>query len=157
MRAPLTLSLWIILAALELTAQSASDPLELKPHHAAASVGNLDRAINWYHDKLGFKLILRQHLTPDREIAWLTIPGYRIDLLHDKNSVAPPRPKDHMMIQSWGHIVFSVPDVDRAWAILKARGVNLPEPVATNAQLHIKTSHFPDSEGNWIEIYQDIK
>jgi hypothetical protein len=53
-----------------------------------------------------------------------------------------------MLIQSWGHLVPSVPDVDRAWAILRARGVDLPEPVATNAQLHIKTSHFPDSEGN---------
>ena len=157
MRAPFAVFLWITFTALELTAQSASDPLELKPHHAAASVGNLDRAIKWYHDKLGFKLILRQHLNPDREIAWLTIPGYRIDLLHDKNSVPPPRPKDHMMIQSWGHVVFGVPDVDRAWAILKARGVDLPEPVATNQQLHIKTFHFPDSEGNWLELYQDIK
>ena len=157
MRAPLTLCFLIAGTALRLAAQSASDPLDLKPHHAAASVGNMDRAIKWYHDKLGFKLILRQHLSPDREIAWLTITGWRIDLLYDKHSVPPPRQKDHMMIQSWGHIVFAVPDVDRAWAILQARGVELPEPVATNEQLHIKTSHFPDSEGNWLEIYQDVK
>lgn len=157
MRASSTLCILLACAAAQLGAQSASDSLDLKAHHAAASVGNMDRAIQWYKDKLGFKLILRQRLTPDREIAWLTIPGWRIDLLYDKHSVPSPRQKDHMMIQSWGHIVFAVPDVDRAWAILKARGVELPEPVATNEQLHIRTSHFPDSEGNWLEIDQDVK
>jgi hypothetical protein len=93
MRRRLALCFGIMFTALELGAQSASVPRELKPHHAAASVGNLDRAIQWYHDKLGFKLVLRQYLTPNREIAWLTVPGYRIDLLCDKNFVAPPRPK----------------------------------------------------------------
>ena len=28
------------------------------------------------------------------------------------------------MVQGWGHIVFVVPSVDRAYAILKARGVD---------------------------------
>lgn len=64
--------------------------------------------------------------------------------------------KDHMMVQSWGHIVFSVPDVDRAHAILAKRGVDLPEPAVTNEPLHIRTFHFPDSEGNWLEIYRDV-
>lgn len=146
----------LVAAAIRLSAQSATDKLELRAHHVAASVGNLDRAIKWYHEKLGFKLILRQKLGNDGEIAWLTIPGFRIDLIQRKGSHPPPRPGDHMLIQSWGHLVFAVDDVDRAWAILKARGVYLPEPVSTNEALHIKTSHFPDSEGNWLEIYQDI-
>ena len=60
------------------------------------------------------------------------------------------------MVQGWGHIAFSVPNADRAYAILKSRGVELPEPVSTNTALSIKSSQFPDSEGNWIEIYEDL-
>jgi hypothetical protein len=41
-----------------------------------------------------------------------------------------------------------VPNVDRAYAILAKRGVGLPEAVATNEALHIRTFYFPDSEGN---------
>jgi catechol 2,3-dioxygenase-like lactoylglutathione lyase family enzyme len=144
------------LIACNLLSQSASDPLEMKLHHASASVGDLDRAIKWYQDKLGFKVAMRRKLNPDTEIAWMTTPTLRIDLIQRKGSSRGPVPKDHMLVQSWGHIVFAVPDADRAYAILKARGVELPEPVATNEALHIKTSHFPDSEGNWIEIYQDL-
>ena len=143
-------------AVLPCFSQSASDPLELKPSHATASVGNLDRAIKWYTEKLGFKVARHDQSNPDRQVAWLTIPGYRIDLIQSKGSEKRPVPQDRMMIQGWAHIVFAVPDVDRAYAILKIRGVVLPEPVTTNETLHIRTSHFPDSEGNWLEIYQDV-
>ena len=33
--------------------------------------GNLDRAIKWYTEKLGFKVVMRQKIDADREIAWL--------------------------------------------------------------------------------------
>jgi catechol 2,3-dioxygenase-like lactoylglutathione lyase family enzyme len=145
-----------VFVAVPLAAQSASDPLELKPHHAAASVANLDRAVKWYTEKLGFKVAMRRKIDAEREIAWLTIPGYRIDLIQVKGSAPHPPVKDHMMVQGWGHIVFVVPSVDRAYGILKARGVDLPEAPTTNEALHIRASHFPDSEGNWLEIYQDL-
>jgi catechol 2,3-dioxygenase-like lactoylglutathione lyase family enzyme len=148
--------LLIFAMTVPLHAQSAGDRLELTPHHAAESVGDLDRAIKWYQEKLGFKLVLRKQQNPNSEIAWLVIPGYRLDLIHRKGSSPTPALKDHMMLQGWGHIVFSVPDVDRAYAILKARGVVLPEPVATNEMLHIRTCHFPNSEGHWLELYEDV-
>jgi catechol 2,3-dioxygenase-like lactoylglutathione lyase family enzyme len=142
-------------ASISLCAQSAADPLELKLHHATASVGDLNRAVKWYQEKLGFKMVLRRKLDANSEIAWMTMPGNRIDLIQHQGAAKGPTLKDHLMAQGWAHIVFSVADADRAYAILKARGVNLPEPVSTNQALHIKTSHFPDSEGNWLEIYQD--
>ena len=145
----------ILFAAMSLSAETPA-PLELKIHHAAASVGNLDRAIKWYTEKLGFKVVLRQKIDADREIAWLTMPGFRVDLLQVKGSLPHPQVADHMQVQGWGHIVFSVASVDRTYAALKARGVVLPEAPTTNAALHIRTSHFPDSEGNWLEIYEDL-
>jgi len=155
------LTQWLALLAIgtsacTLSAQSTAEPLQLSLHHATASVGDLDRAVKWYQDKLGFKVALRRKLDANSEIAWMTMPGNRIDLIARKGSAKVPDQKDHVMNQGWAHIVFAVPDADRAYAILKARGVNLPEPVSTNDTLHIKTSHFPDGEGNWLEIYQDL-
>ena len=146
----------LVCGVMQLPAQSRQDSLGLMLHHATASVADLNRAIKWYEEKLGFKLQMRRNLNPDTEIAWMVMPGNRIDLIQRKGSVKPPVVKDHMLVQGWGHIVFAVPDADRAYAILKARGADLPEPVSVNQTLQIKTSHFPDSEGNWLEIYQDM-
>src|SRR5947209_18096607 len=124
-----TVGIW---AACRLSAQSPSDPLELTLHHATASVGDLNRAVKWYQEKLGFKVALRQKLDANSEIAWMTMPGNRIDLIQRQGSSRGPIPKDHLMMQGWAHIVFSVKDADRAYAILKSRGVYLPEQVSVN-------------------------
>lgn len=52
--------------------------------------------------------------------------------------------------------VFAVPNADRAYAVLKARAVVLAEPLATHEFMQIRTSHFPESKGNWIEIHQHV-
>jgi catechol 2,3-dioxygenase-like lactoylglutathione lyase family enzyme len=152
----LTVFLALIGAAVPLRAQALQQPIDLTLHHATASVGDLDRAIKWYQEKLGFKLQMRRRLNPDAEIAWMVGPGVRVDLIQRKGSAKPAGVKDHMLTQGWAHIVFAVADADKAYAILKARGVNLPEPVSVNPMLHIKTTHFPDSEGNWLELNQDL-
>ncbi len=62
-----------------------------------------------------------------------------------------------MLVQGWGHIVFGVTSVDRTYGILKARGGEAKGSAsATNDDLHLRAFHFPDSEGNWLEIYQDL-
>jgi len=145
-----------LLVGTKLSAQSAGSPLKLEFHHATASVADMSRAIKWYEDKLGFKVILHKQLNADVDLAWLIIPGFRIDLIKYRGSTRPAPQENHLSTQGWAHIVFAVKDVDKAYAALKAKGVDLPEPVVTIDELHIRTSHFPDSEGNWLEIYQDV-
>jgi catechol 2,3-dioxygenase-like lactoylglutathione lyase family enzyme len=145
-----------LVATLSLSAQAGTESLELTSHHATASVADLNRAIKWYQEKLGFKVVTRRKLDTNTEMAWMATPDYRIDLLQRKGSSKASPPKDHLMAQGWAHIVFSVRDADRTYAILKARGVELPEPLATDDVFHAKYTHFPDSEGNWLAIYQEL-
>jgi hypothetical protein len=76
----------------------------------------------------------------------------RIDLIQVKGSAPHPPMKDHMMEQGWGHIVFAVPSVDRTYAILKARGVDLPEAPATNEALHIRARTAKATGWRFIRI-----
>jgi hypothetical protein len=71
----------------KLSAQSNdSNPLQLSPHHATATVANLDRESDWYRRVLGFQEVNRFKGGPDFEVRHLAIPGYRIDLVARKGS-----------------------------------------------------------------------
>ena len=128
-------------------AQSDRNPLGLKPHHATASVIDLDRAIKWYQDILGFTMINRgSRQNGAFQFADLEVPGFGIGLVKAgaTSSAAPGA-------SGWVHIVFSVPDPDRTYTLLKTRGAQVT--IRPNAPPGpIKTFLLHDSEGNEIEI-----
>jgi len=130
-------------------AQSTQNPLQLKPDHATASVANIDRAVRWYEDMLGFKVMNRGDRPNGSRFADLAIPGFGIGLVQN-----PGTPSANGARSGWIHIVFSVPDPARAFAMLKSRGAD----VATRgnpAPTQITTFLLHDSEGNEIEIVQE--
>ena len=126
-------------------AQSPPNPLGLRPHHATAAVSDIDRAVRWYQDMLGFKVVNRGDRPNGSRFADLELPGFGIGLVQNPGASAnAPR-------SGWMHVVFSVPDPARAYATLKERGAdvstrgNVPPAQITTFLLH-------DSEGNEIEI-----
>lgn len=129
-------------------AQTGRNPLGLKPHHATASVADLDRAIKWYQDVLGFTLVNRgSRQNGAFRFADLQIDGFGIGLTQGAgttSAVAPAR-------SGWVHIVFAVADPEQTYMLLKARGAHVtirpnspPGPITTFL--------IDDSEGNEIEI-----
>src|ERR1041385_3227608 len=58
-----------------------ANPLELKPHHATAAVADLDRAVRWYEQMLGFKVLDRGDRPNGMKFADLELPGYGIGLV----------------------------------------------------------------------------
>jgi len=132
------------------SAQSTQNPLQLKPDHSTAAVTDLDRAVRWYQDMLGFRVVNRGERPNGARFADLEIPGYGIGLVQNPGASPPPAAGR----SGWIHIVFSVPDPARAFATLKAKGAavstrgNRPPAQITTFLLH-------DSEGNEIEIVQE--
>jgi catechol 2,3-dioxygenase-like lactoylglutathione lyase family enzyme len=149
---------WVPLAA-----QSTENPLQLKPHHATAAVADVDRAVRWYQEMLGFKVVTRGERPNGMRFADLEMPaspsrdaasasqGFGIGLVQNPGVASSSSNRGG---SGWLHIVFSVPDPARAFATLKARGANVstrgnPSPA------EITTFLLHDSEGNEIEIVQE--
>jgi catechol 2,3-dioxygenase-like lactoylglutathione lyase family enzyme len=144
-------------------AQSTQNPLQLKPHHATAAVADLDRAIRWYEQMLGFKVVNRGERPNGMRFADLELaappshdgastgPLFGIGLVQNP---ATPSPSTSAARSGWIHIVFSVPEPARAFATLKARGADIT--VRGNpAPAQVTTFLLHDIDGNEIEIVQE--
>ncbi len=139
-----------LLAPAAVAAQSSQNPLQLKPHHATAAVADLDRAVRWYQQMLGFTVMDRGDRPNGMRFADLALPGYGIGLVQNPGAPAPSGEAR----SGWVHIVFSVPDPAAAYQQLKAKGANVtvrgnPSPA------QITTFLLHDSEGNEIEIVKE--
>ena len=137
-----------LLCSTTVTAQADRNPLGLKPHHATAAAADVDRAVKWYQDVLGFTLINRgSRQNGATQFADLEVPGFGIGLIQTGRATSAAAAG----ASGWVHIVFSVPDPDRAYTLLKMRGAEVT--VRPNAPPGpIKTFLIHDSEGNEIEI-----
>jgi catechol 2,3-dioxygenase-like lactoylglutathione lyase family enzyme len=129
----------------------ADNPLGLKPHHVSASVIDLDQAIKWYYELLGFQLLERRERA-NLKSAELRIPGNGIGMVQPRT----PAHADAAVSTkpAWIHPVFADADPDKACRILKEEGANV---VARGAEEGAPVSSFLvyDSEGNEIEILAD--
>lgn len=144
------LGLLALLLATAGTAQAADNPLQLKADHITASVSDIDRAVAWYQDILGFKVTSRgARANGTLKFAELAIPGFGIGLV--QIGAAAPAAASGSSRTGWIHIVFSVPDANAAYVLLKSRGaaVSLREGAKTNP---VDTFLIRDSEGNEIEV-----
>jgi catechol 2,3-dioxygenase-like lactoylglutathione lyase family enzyme len=127
------------------------NPLGLTAHHITACVLDLERAIDWYQDMLGFKLVERGSRHEGAfQFAELAIQNFGVALVRF-NEAAASRTADVLLAPSWLHIVFSVADPDSTYRLLKQRGASVTTRPAEDAGT-VSTFIIHDSEGNEIEI-----
>jgi methylmalonyl-CoA/ethylmalonyl-CoA epimerase len=127
------------------------NPLELRPHHITAAVQDLDRAVNWYQQMLGFTVRQRgKH--GDVTFVELAIPGFGVSLIKEPSG-AQAAAQIRLGAPRWLHIVFSVPDPDAAYHALETKGAALAARRLPNG--HIQSFLITDSEGNELEIIED--
>jgi catechol 2,3-dioxygenase-like lactoylglutathione lyase family enzyme len=125
------------------------NPLGLKAHHITAAVSDMDRAVRWYREVLGFAVTEQgSRGNSGMKFAELAIPGFGVALIQLPPGVGKPR-GDGELVPTWMHIVFTVPDVPAAYKLLKSRGTD-----AHTRDNSAATTYFllHDSEGNEIEI-----
>lgn len=130
-------------------AQPGENPLQLYPHHATASVANIDKEEAWYERVFGFREILRSNTGSDYEIRQMVIPTYRIDLVWQKGSVRHPNSTPYSN-QGWVHIVFKTPAIEADYHKLVADGTDVKADRNIRAAITRLVVHDP--EGNEIEI-----
>lgn len=130
----------------------------LQIFNVAISVFNLNKSIQWYEEKLGFRLKDRRKVSTGIEIALIEKNGFFIDLISIANSRniegIPKEPPQHLEIQGLRNLVFWVNDLKVVDAQLKAKGVRLIWESRYIPEVGTSVTNFRDNNGNLIAIWQ---
>jgi len=112
----------------------------------AVNVHDIDRAVEFYRDKLGMKLLF----TAPPSLAFFDCDGIRLMLS------PPPKPEfDHPS----SIIYFKVADIQEATRILTERGVQFEEQpvfVANMGTYDLWLASFRDSENNILAMMSEV-
>ncbi|WP_408069355.1 VOC family protein [Butyrivibrio sp. JL13D10] len=119
-------------------------------HHIAVICSDKDTALNFYHNKLGFR-ILRENYRPERD-DWkidLKLDDSEIELFIMKNHPLRPSPEAYGL----RHLAFRVDSVDETVAELESMGIPC-EPIRRDAFTGEKMTFFRDPDGLPLEIHE---
>jgi len=129
-----------------------ADDFELKPHHVAINVPDIDRAIAWYGDVLGFAVEKRDFIRGFRGRNSLLKRGdFRIELF--QNDKVIPRADDEVSdaagteVLGFRQLAFVVDDRRGFTEMLKRKGVNITRELPDGTVLFIR-----DNSGNVLEF-----
>jgi catechol 2,3-dioxygenase-like lactoylglutathione lyase family enzyme len=120
-------------------------------NRVTARVEDIDRAVGWYRDMLGFA-VGERGVTPNgvMKFAYLHLPTFGVSLV-EVDAPAPVVEGEGHAVPSWVHPVLEVSDPDQLYRTLEAQGaaVFTRGPAGSDP---ITTFLVKDSEGNEIEI-----
>ncbi len=137
-------------------------------HHTAISTGNLERALAFYRDLLGFRVLFEfawpQGTAVADAITGLQQSSARAVMLHAGNAVIElfqyetptPRPGDPQRpVADHGitHICLDVTDLDAEYARLTAAGMRFHCP-PQDIGMDLRTTYGRDPDGNVIELQE---
>lgn len=125
---------------------------KLKPHHVAINVPDIEAAIKWYCDVLGFTVMRRNFIpTSTSQNALLNNGDFNIELFqHEKIT---PRPEGESTqppgteTLGFRQMAFVVDDLHALTEILKKKGANITRERSDGTVLFIR-----DNSGNVLEF-----
>jgi methylmalonyl-CoA/ethylmalonyl-CoA epimerase len=131
----------------------------LRPHHFGISVPDLDAAIAWYEQMLGFALEERIFIEKiPAHIAFVKRADFRIEIFQVNGAAALPteRRTPNLDLKTHGnkHMCFEVPDVPTAVAALRNAGADIALELTVDGN---PTAFVRDCAGNLIEFLQPFE
>lgn len=131
--------------------------MNLKLHHVAFTVKNIQESTKWYEEKLGFKGIYN-YKNKDFEMVMLQLADIKIELISfGRNTKDLPDYRSDLMddIHTIGtkHLCMEVNNLDEFINMLKAKGVHFIMETDT-AAIGGRYIFFKDCDGILIELYQ---
>lgn len=136
---------------------------DVRGHHVAIRVPDRDAAIQWYQDKLDWRVI-HTWLHADLQLAFLAPPNddrFMVELLGGGDLGRQTVPacedlSDSLRHAGYHHFCLTVADIQAAVAELRRRDVRiLTEPFQVD-EISRKIAFFADPFGNVIELAEAI-
>ena len=130
-------------------------------HHCALVVADLEASLEWYQEKLDFRVESRFFLPEAQlDIAYLVSPGgFRLELITRRQTSAEQpgdAPTADLITPGRMHICFEVKDVEAAAETLRQRKVTFVQQPKTIETAGVKNLWIADNEGNSIEFLEII-
>jgi methylmalonyl-CoA/ethylmalonyl-CoA epimerase len=133
--------------------KSAKVSFKVKPHHVGISVPDLEAAIAWYHDMLGFEVAKRMEMgAGSAKLAFVKNGDFYIELFEVKGANPLPEsrryPNEDIKTHGTKHLCLVVDDNRQVAAILKEKGVD----IAMDGSERGGPLFIRDNAGTLIEI-----
>ena len=135
-------------------------------NHTGFVVRDLQKAIEFYRDVMGLKLVVERERTggpisqvlgyedTHLKIGNLAVAdGHVLELIEYLNPTPGARPTDERSVVGGSHLAFEVDDMEATFRDLTSRGakkLNPPVEVVPGR----KVCYLQDPEGNWIELME---
>jgi len=124
---------------------------EVKFIYTGIHVSDLDRAVEFYTNDLGMKLLFNSRIRETGgRVAWLKSNGSSQIL--ELNWY--PEGYEHGGTSGLDHLAFEVADVDAAYRRMTEKHEGALEPFAEGRW---KLAYVKDPDGNWIELGERVK
>jgi methylmalonyl-CoA/ethylmalonyl-CoA epimerase len=121
------------------------------------SVRNLDDAVSWYTEQLGFEQVLRQDFPAlSAGLAYLRHGDLVIELVESTPSagVERPAPPLHAVVRGISQLSLYVADAREALAAVKAKGLPIVMDLVEVPVTGVTAFFTQDPDGNLIEFHQ---
>ncbi len=125
----------------------------LHVHHAALTVRNLEKSLEYYIGKLGFEIVSRfDRPDLDGQAALTRLQGFHLELWQFGSLQETSVELDYLQTPGIRHLAFAVSDLHSTLRHLKNQGLDCTAPVL-GASGHLY-SFTKDPDGIPLELYQ---
>lgn len=131
-------------------------------HHVGLTVPDLDAALRWYDENLGFRLVAQtRNEDLNLDMALVAHPGGGCLELFGLPQTTRTEPEysdvpSHLPFEGWRHVAFDVPDIAQALAQASEQGIEIASGINLAEPFGYKWAFIRDPFGNLLEFVEAL-